>query len=104
MYARLVTGSISPDLIDQAIQIWMDNVLPSAQQQKGFRNVRLLVNREKGRIASMALWETEADFQATVEWNQDQISRFTGLFSVPPVVEGYELVVQADRGDLDAPL
>jgi hypothetical protein len=56
--------------------------------------VRLLVDRENGKIASLGLWETEADFQATVSWNQEQIARFTGLFSSPPEVNGYEVLLE----------
>ena len=86
MYARLVAGSIPSDKLDEAIQLWRDNVLPSVQQQKGFRSVRLLVDRKNGKIASLGLWEAEADFQATVEWNQEQVAKFAGLFITPPEV------------------
>ena len=94
MYARLVTGTIPPDKLDQAIQLWRDTVLPSVQQQKGFKGVRLLVDRTNGKIASLGLWETEADFQATVAWNQGQVAKFADLFTLPPVVSGYEVVVE----------
>jgi heme-degrading monooxygenase HmoA len=94
MYARLVAGSIPPDKLDEAIQLWRDSVLPSVQQQQGFRSVRLLVDRKNGKIASLGLWETEADFQATVEWNQGQVAKFAGLFTTPPDVGGYEVVVE----------
>jgi hypothetical protein len=45
---------------------------------------------------SVGLWETEADFQATVTWNQEQIAKFAELFAAtaPPVVEQYELAVE----------
>lgn len=94
MYARLVTGSIPSDKLDHAVQLWRDEVLPSVQQQKGFKGVRLLVDRMNGKIASLGLWETEADFQATIAWNQGQVAKFVGLFSVPPEVGGYEVVVE----------
>jgi heme-degrading monooxygenase HmoA len=68
--------------------------MPSVQQQKGFRSVRLLVDRQKGKIASLGLWETEADFQATIEWNQEQVAKFAGLFITSPEVGGYEVVVE----------
>jgi len=80
--------------LDEAIQLWRDTVLPSVQQQKGFRSVRLLVDRKNGKIASLGLWETEADFQATVEWNQKPIANFASLFVTPPEVGGYEVVVE----------
>lgn len=95
MYARLVTGLISPNRMDEAIQLWREEVLPSVQRQAGFRSVRLLVDRKAGKIASMGLWETEADFQSTVDWNQGQVAKFAGLFSAPPEVGGYEVVVEA---------
>lgn len=95
IYARLVTGFIAADRLDEAIRLWRDSVLPSVQQQAGFKGVRLLVDRKSGKVASMGLWETEAHFQATVEWNQGQIAKFAGLFAAPLEVGGYEVVVEA---------
>jgi hypothetical protein len=56
--------------------------------------VFLLVDRKNSKIASLGLWETEADFQSTVEWNQGQVAKFAGLFSAPPEVGGYEVIVE----------
>jgi heme-degrading monooxygenase HmoA len=70
-------------------------VAPSVQQQKGFKSARLLVQRQTGQVLSMGLWETEADFLATVEWNQEQIAKFASLMAAPPVVEGYEVAAEA---------
>jgi heme-degrading monooxygenase HmoA len=81
--------------VDEVIRLWRDSVLPSVKQQKGFKSVRLLVERKTGKVMSMGLWETEADFQATAEWNQEQIIKFAGLMTAPPVVEGYEVAVEA---------
>jgi heme-degrading monooxygenase HmoA len=94
MYARLVAGDIPSDKLEEAIQLWRNSVLPSVQQQKGFKSVRLLVDRKNGKIASLGLWETEADFQATVTWNQRQVAKFAGLFTTPPDVGGYEVIVE----------
>ena len=84
MYARLVTGSIAPDQLDETIHLWRETVAPSVKQQPGFRSARLLVQRKTGIVASMGLWETEADLQGTVEWNQEQIAKFASFFSTPP--------------------
>jgi hypothetical protein len=94
MYARLVQGQVPPEKLNDAIELWLTSVAPSAQQRQGFKNVRLLVERATGKIVSMALWESEADFEATVAWNQEQIARFAGLFSIPPSVHGLELVAE----------
>jgi hypothetical protein len=96
MYARVVSGPIAPDKIDEAIQLWRTTVVPSARQQNGFKGARLLVDRKAGKVLSMGLWETQPDVQRSVEWNQGQISAFAGLLSAPPAVEeGYELAAEA---------
>jgi heme-degrading monooxygenase HmoA len=94
MYVRLVTGTIPPHKIDDSVQLWRETVLPSVRQQNGFIGVRLLVNRKNGGIATMGLWETEADFQATVAWNEKQVNRFADLFTTSPTLAGYELVME----------
>ncbi len=92
MYARLVTGSIPPEKLDAAIQLWREVVLPSVQERAGFKGVRLLADRETGRIASMGLWESRADYEATIGWNEEQIEKFAAFFSTPPAVAGYDVV------------
>jgi heme-degrading monooxygenase HmoA len=90
----VVSGTLAPDKLDAAVQLWKESVAPSVQQQKGFKGVHLLVDRERGKITTMGLWETEADFNATVDWNQQQIAKFANLFSAPPTVEGYEVAAE----------
>jgi heme-degrading monooxygenase HmoA len=87
-------GIIAPEKLDEAVRLWQGSALPSVRQKKGFKSVRLLVDRASGKIASLGLWETEADFQATVGWNQGQVAKFGEFFSAPPEVGGYEVVVE----------
>jgi hypothetical protein len=95
MYARVVSGLIAPDKIDEAIELWRTAVVPSAKRQPGFKGARLLVDRKVGKVLSMGLWETQPDVQGTVEWNREQIARFVGLLSEPPTVEdGYEVAAE----------
>ena len=95
MYARLVTGLIAPEKLDDAIRLWRDYVAPSVKQQKGFKSARLMVERKMGRVASVGFWETAADVQGSVAWNQEQIAKFAGMFTTPPVVEHFEIAVEA---------
>jgi len=53
-----------------------------------------MVERKTGKVASMGLWETEADVQGTVEWNQGQLAKFAGFFTAPPLVELYEVAAE----------
>ena len=45
--------------------------------------------------ASPGLWETESDFQGSVQWNQGQLTKFAGLLAAPPSVDGYDVVAEA---------
>ncbi len=94
-YARMVSGTTAPDKLDDVIRLWHEFVAPSAKQQKGFINARLLVNRESGQVVSMGLWESETDFQNSVQWNAGQLTRFTELFPTPLNVHGFELAGEA---------
>jgi len=98
MYARVVTAQVSPDKVEEGIRLWRDSVMPAARQQKGFKSGRLLVDRKTGKVTSVGLWETEADIQASGEssaYLQEQLAKFASLFTAPPVVEHYEVAVEA---------
>ncbi|HZQ09487.1 MAG TPA: antibiotic biosynthesis monooxygenase [Anaerolineae bacterium] len=95
MYARIVTGTTSPDKLDDVIRLWQESVAPSAKQQKGFKGARLMVERKTGKVVSMGLWENESNFLATVDWNSAQVAQFAELFPTPPTVGGYQVVGEA---------
>jgi len=98
MYARVTSVQVSPDKVDEAIQLWRDSVMPAAKQQKGFKSGRLLVDRKTGKAVSVGLWEMEADVQATGErsaYMQEQLAKFASLFTAPPVIEHYEVAAEA---------
>src|SRR5438128_723561 len=81
MYAINVTVQTSPDKLDEVIQLWGESVVPALKQQKGFKRAYLLVERSTGKVRTMGLWETEADLQPSVGWNQEQIAKFAGFFT-----------------------
>ena len=97
MYARVVTTQSSPDKVDEVIRLWRDSVMPAAKKQKGFKSIRLLVDRKTGKGITESLWETQADAQATGEgsaYMKEQLAKFASLFTAPPVIEHYEVAVE----------
>ena len=94
MYARNVTTQTSPDQVEEFVQLWPELVPPSVTQQKGFKKAYLFVERSSGKVRTIGLWETEADLQASVGWNQEQIARFAGFFSAPASIEHYEVAAE----------
>jgi len=97
MHARVTTVQIRPDKMDEAIGIYRDSVTPAAQQQKGFKGVLLLTDRNTGKGISVTLWETEADMTTgeSSGYFQQQLAKFKDIFGAPPVREQYEVSVQA---------
>jgi hypothetical protein len=95
IYARVVSGSVPLEELEEAIQLWRSTVAVSVPQQKGFQSARLLVDRASGRIMSVGFWETQPDVQGTSQLNRNQVARFAGLFSSPPTAEEhFEVAVE----------
>ena len=95
MHARVVAGEIAPHRLDEAIHLWRAAVGPSVQHQPGFRSVRLLVDRQAGKVLSLAVWDDVQAVQRTGGWNQEQVAKFHGLFIAPPrIEEGFEVAVE----------
>jgi heme-degrading monooxygenase HmoA len=64
MHARLttVTGATK---IDDGVAYLRDSVLPQVQQQKGFQGLTASADRSTGLVLVLALWESEADLDAS---------------------------------------
>ena len=98
MHARIVTAQVLPENVNEDIKIWRDSVVPAVKTQKGFKRGYLLVNRKTGKVVTVGLWESEADMQATGEGSaflQEQLAKLAKLNTAPPVVEHYEVAVEA---------
>ena len=96
MFAQVVRLQVQAGKADEAIAIFKDSVMPAAQQQKGFRNAYMLVDRSANRGIGISLWETEADVAAlaTSGFYQEQVAKFAAIFAGPPEREVYEVGAQ----------
>ncbi len=97
MNARATIVQILPSKVDEAVDLYRDSVVPAARQQKGFKGVYLLTDRNTGKGISITLWETEADMTAGENsgYYQQQLAKFKDVFGAPPVRESYEVSVLA---------
>ena len=97
MYARVLTVQVQPDKSEEAIAIFRNSVIPAAKQQKGFISLMLLTDRSTGKGVSVGLWEIEDDLNANEAsgYLQEQLAKFGGLVTAPPVRDGYEVSVQS---------
>lgn len=99
MYARLTSMHVKPEKIEEAIQIYERSVIPAAKQQSGFVAAYLFTDKPTGRGISMTIWKSEEDALANEHnrYYQEQLVKFIEFFQSPPVREGYEISVKAER-------
>ena len=96
MFARITIVQMKEDKVDEAINIYKDNVVPVSKTQKGYKGSYLLTDRDTGKGMSITIWDTEEDAVANEQsgYYQEQVSRFKDVFKAPPVREGYEVSVK----------
>jgi len=93
MYARIVTVQGSPEKMQDPGSTFRERVLPALQQQPGFKGVHVLLDRTRGRLLAISLWESDEAAQAAMsalEQTRNQAAAAIG--APPPSVEGYEVV------------
>ena len=97
MFARLTIVQVKVDKVDETRKIFEESVIPAAKSQKGYRGGYLLTDRKTGKGISLTLWDSEGDAIANEQsgYYQEQVNRFKGFFTAPPVREGYEVSLQA---------
>ena len=96
MYARVITTQYQPGKMEEGLQIYRE-VLSATRQQPGFKGVLGLVDPRTHKAMSIALWETEAEAQASgtgSAYFQAQLPRFASVFAAAPIIETYEVAVQ----------
>ena len=95
MFARVTITEGSPAGIEEAIRFMRETVLPEARKLQGFKGAYLLVDRKTGKQMGIALWETEADLNASIEAAQRLRAQYVqAAVAQPPKVEVYEVAVQ----------
>jgi quinol monooxygenase YgiN len=96
MYARVTTGQIQPDKIDDASHVYRESIVSAMHQAKGFKNLLVLTDRATGTGLVISVWETEADMKASESSGhyQQQAAKLAHLLVGAPSFETYEVTVQ----------
>ena len=97
MFVRIVSFEWKADNPDDIVKIYKESVIPEVKLQKGFKSVYLLLNRDTGKGATVAFWDTKEDMLATEESGlmKKQIDRFKDYFTATAVREIYEVSAQS---------
>ena len=96
MFARVITMQLKSDKLDEAVKNYKE-IGTAAKAIKGFNSNYLLIDRETGKAVSVAFWDSEEDAIVNEQsgYYQEQLGKFKGFFTAPPVREGYEVSIQA---------
>jgi heme-degrading monooxygenase HmoA len=94
MYAQVTTVEASPARLDATTHFFHQRVLPQLQQIDGFKGLAVLGDQQRGKLLSVALWESEKAMQST----EEVVSRIRGgiphpLGGAAVDVENYEVFV-----------
>lgn len=95
MFARVSIIEGSPAGIDEAIRFMRETAIPEARSMQGFKGSYVLVDRKTGKQMAIALWETEADLNASTEAAKRLRAQYVQAATAqPPKVEVYEVAIQ----------
>jgi hypothetical protein len=94
LYARVTTVEASPAKLDATTHFFREQVLPQLQQMDGFKGFVALGDQQRGKLLSVAIWESEEVMQST----EEVVSRIRGGIHHPPGgavmdVENYEVFI-----------
>lgn len=94
MFARVLRIQTHLDRIDEAAQLFKDQVIPSVKTVKGYLSANYMADRKTGNCVITTIWETEEDLLETEQnrFFQEQLVKFMQYFITPPVREVYEIL------------
>ena len=93
MFARVATFQWKSNMIDEAIRIYEEDIIPACKVKKGFRGGYFLTDRETGKGLAITLWDTKEDIIDTEEsgFFKEQVGKFKDCWKTPPAREIYEV-------------
>jgi heme-degrading monooxygenase HmoA len=97
MFARVTTVYIRKDLIDKAIKIFEESIVPAAKKQEGFKSISMYVDWEAGKGYVVSEWKSMENIETNEQnqYYQDQLMKVMVTFAADPIKESFEVVVQA---------
>ena len=88
MHGMNVRVQIQPGKVDAAAKLLREEVMPTAANYRGFIQNFLIVDAPNNRIASLSVWESEADAKAIYEEEgglyQTAIAKLKPMLAAPP--------------------
>ena len=92
MYSRVTLLEIDTlrTTVDEAVDLFEEEVLPALREQDGYEGVVVLANPD-GKALLVSVWETEDAAIASAAFASGALEQFVTLFRSPPGREQYEV-------------
>jgi quinol monooxygenase YgiN len=88
MHGMNVRVQIQPGKVEDAAKLLRKEIMPTAANYRGFIQNFLIVDAPNNRLATLSVWETEADAKAIYEDEgglyQTAIAKLKPLLASPP--------------------
>ena len=96
MYARIASGQPQSITYEERISRVRDIVAPFYRQQKGFKNLYVLFDRQTGKSYSITFWESEEDLKAFESGKAAELgTKLREAGAIPLNFENFEVVFEA---------
>ena len=93
MRARVIITKASPEVVQGAIDLTRDVLVPNARQQEGYRGYIAVYDTERGVGQAITLWEDEATEMASDEALKPAREQFAAAFDAELRVEKWDVAV-----------
>jgi hypothetical protein len=92
MYSRVTLLEIDTlrTTVDEAVELFEEEVLPALREQEGYEGVVVLANPD-GKAMLVSVWESEDDAVASAGFASGALEQFVTLFRAAPGREHYEV-------------
>jgi quinol monooxygenase YgiN len=92
MHARVNATEWDPEKAEEGIRLTKETIIPSYQEQPGFRGYFLLTEPGGERAMAITMWETEEDMEASAAVARAMIPKLKGILRAPPETRNYEVM------------
>jgi quinol monooxygenase YgiN len=91
MHARVNATDWNPEKVANGMRLTEETIIPSYQEQPGFRGYMLLTEPGGERALAITLWETQEDMESSAAVARAMIPKLKDVLRAPPETQTYEV-------------
>jgi heme-degrading monooxygenase HmoA len=97
MHARITSGSIRPEKIEETVNTFRDKLIPRAKTQEGFKDIFFLIDSKTNKFHIISLWDSEENMLAgeSTMFLFKQLSSIVPHFAAKPITERFQVAIKA---------